>query len=224
MGDALPQVNLGTGRTAKRVVAGPYATCAILDNNSLKCWGQLLPVGVSRTATGDNIPVVNFGSGRYATQVGVNFQQPGAGSNACALLIDGSIKCWNQSSTMGDSLPAIPLGRTARQLAMGGNHQCALLDDGSLKCWGDNRRGQLGLGSTASPPLDNIPIVNLGPGRTAKQVWAFGDMTCALLDDENLKCWGINSAGNLGLGDTEHRCDNSWETIESLPAVDLGTF
>jgi alpha-tubulin suppressor-like RCC1 family protein len=225
LGDALPQVNLGTGRTAKRVAAGLSATCAILDNNNLKCWGALMPSGLA--VTGDNIPIVDFGGGRYATQVGINQDLTGGAApvpaKACALLIDGSVKCWNRTSPMGDSLPAIPLGRPAKQLSMGYYHQCVVLDDGSLKCWGDNRFGQLGLGSTVSPPLDNIPTVNLGPGRTAKQVWANYLKTCALLDDDRLKCWGRNGGG-LGIGDKEDRCDNSWETIEGLPAVDFGTF
>ena len=39
MGDNLPTVDLGTGRTAKAISAGRYATCAILDDDSVKCWG-----------------------------------------------------------------------------------------------------------------------------------------------------------------------------------------
>ena len=32
-------VNLGSGRTAKAISAGYQHTCAILDNDTLKCWG-----------------------------------------------------------------------------------------------------------------------------------------------------------------------------------------
>ena len=39
MGDSLPVVNVGTGRTVKKVSAGSNSTCAILDNDTLKCWG-----------------------------------------------------------------------------------------------------------------------------------------------------------------------------------------
>jgi len=39
MGDALPVVNLGTGRTALAIAASRYATCAVLDNGFVKCWG-----------------------------------------------------------------------------------------------------------------------------------------------------------------------------------------
>ena len=39
MGDSLTAVDLGSGRTAKVIVAGGSHTCAILDNSSIKCWG-----------------------------------------------------------------------------------------------------------------------------------------------------------------------------------------
>ena len=41
MGDALPAVDLG-GLRATSISAGRYCTCALLDDRSLKCWGQNL--------------------------------------------------------------------------------------------------------------------------------------------------------------------------------------
>jgi hypothetical protein len=38
-GDFLPAVSLGVGRTAKQISAGTYHACAILDDDSAKCWG-----------------------------------------------------------------------------------------------------------------------------------------------------------------------------------------
>ena len=40
MGDALPAVDLGTGRTAIAVSAGSRHTCALLDDATVKCWGD----------------------------------------------------------------------------------------------------------------------------------------------------------------------------------------
>ena len=39
MGQNLPFVDLGTGKTAKQISVGEYSTCAILNDDSLKCLG-----------------------------------------------------------------------------------------------------------------------------------------------------------------------------------------
>src|SRR5262249_3466921 len=39
MGDHLPAVDLGTGKTAVAIAGGSSHTCAILQGGSVKCWG-----------------------------------------------------------------------------------------------------------------------------------------------------------------------------------------
>ncbi len=131
---------------------------------------------------------------------------------------------------MGDALPAVSLGtgRTAKAIVAGSFHTCALLDNDIVKCWGFNAIGSLGLGDWAhrgngpGEMGDALPVVNLGTGRTAKIVVA-GLHTCALLDNDTLKCWGDNSRGLLGLGDTQYRGDGPGEMGDALPVVDLGS-
>jgi len=116
---------------------------------------------------------------------------------------------------MGNLLDAIELGtgRTATAIAAGYHHTCAILDNLSIKCWGSNNAGQLGLGDTSNrgdlttdglghrEMGDNLPVVNLGAGRTARGITAGESHTCALLDNFSVKCWGKNESGQLGLGD-----------------------
>jgi alpha-tubulin suppressor-like RCC1 family protein len=131
---------------------------------------------------------------------------------------------------MGATLPAVDLGpgRTALQVIAGDRHTCARLDDGSVKCWGRNLEGQLGLGDTvqrgASPGQmgASLPSVSLGPGRTALQLTAGAEHTCARLDDGSAKCWGRNDFGQLGLGDTQPRGGGPGEMSAALPAISLG--
>ncbi|MCB1017084.1 MAG: carboxypeptidase regulatory-like domain-containing protein [Acidimicrobiales bacterium] len=251
MGDALPAIDLGAGRTATAVSAGLLHTCALLDGGQVKCWGGngsgRLGIGSSDTRgdqageMGDALPTVALGTGRTAIAI------TAAGVHTCALLDDGRVKCWGSGfagrlgsggtanlgdgpGEMGDALAPVDLGtgRTATALTAGRDHTCALLDDGSVKCWGENEFGQLGLGDTADrgdqagEMGDALPAVALGTGRTALAVSAGSHHTCALLDTLAVKCWGANGGGQLGLGDTARRGDGPGEMGDALPAVDLG--
>ncbi|KAJ1470104.1 regulator of chromosome condensation 1/beta-lactamase-inhibitor protein II, partial [Baffinella frigidus] len=198
MGDSLPAVQLGTGRSAVALSLHILHSCALLDDASVKFWGFN---GYGALGLGDNI---NRGDG-----VGDSPQGNGAGG-------------------MGDSLPAVDLGpgQTAVQLASGVYNTCALLDDGRLCCWGDNDRGQLGLNDTNSrgdedgEMGDRLPAVQLGTGRSAVALALGWAHSCALLDDASVKCWGANY-GRLGLGDTLSRGDGEGAMGDSLPSVPL---
>ena len=77
----------------------------------------------------------------------------------CAILSDGSAKCWGNNSygalgighaPGGSLIPITVLGITdAVAMAAGCNHTCALLSSGTIKCWGHNEYGQLGNGTNA---------------------------------------------------------------------------
>ena len=71
--------------------------------------------------------------------------------------------------------------------------------------------------------FDALPAVDLGVGKHAVSLGLGGDTSCALLDDNTLKCWGLNEVGQLGLGDTANRGDGAGEMGAALPALDLGT-
>ena len=201
---ALQEVNLGTGRTAVSVSGGSSHTCAILDNGSLKCWGSnsygQLGIGTTDAVAVTTPQEVNLGTGRTAISVAVG------GSHTCAILDDGSLKCWGRNNyhqigtgTQVDvytpQVVNLGTGRTVISVGVGSSHTCAILDDGILKCWGFNLQGQLGTGTQVNAPTPQI--INLGTGRTAVSVSLGSQHTCAILDDGNLKCWGSNSYGQI---------------------------
>ncbi|MCP4754567.1 MAG: hypothetical protein GY866_27100 [Proteobacteria bacterium] len=195
MGDNLPIVNLGTGRSAKSIVGGHYSTCAILDDDSLKCWGSNLNgklgigaagnVGDQVDEMGDNLPTIDLGTGRAALKVNMSTY------NICALLDNGDVKCW------------------------GGNHYGALGQDSS--------DDSLYYGDSTSDMGDSLMAVNLGTNRTAVDIALGESSVCAILDTTgDVKCWGRNQYGRLGQGDTVNRGGNAGD-MAALASFDLGT-
>jgi alpha-tubulin suppressor-like RCC1 family protein len=199
-------VNLGAGRMATAITAGSAHTCAILDDGSVRCWG--------------------FG---------------GAGHQ----LGDGRLGYGN-TSNVGDTPASTPAtagpvnvgaGRTAVAITAGGAHTCAILDDGSVRCWGYNRYGQLGYGNTIdiggvyadfsqgtilTTTPDMAGPVNLGAGHKAIAISAGTDHTCAILDDDTVRCWGDGAYGALGDGTTTNLADTPSTTPDRVGAVNLG--
>jgi hypothetical protein len=74
---------------------------------------------------------------------------------------------------------------------------------------------------------DNLLPVDLGRDDsgepyTAIQISAGYWHSCAVLNDGQIKCWGRNANGQLGLGDTDDRGAEPGEMGDALPTVDLG--
>ena len=224
---ALGYVDLGAGRTAVSVSTGFLVTCVVLDNGKLKCWGnngygQLGYEDI--TDRGDNpgdmaaLNTINLGAGRTARAVHTS------GTTTCAILDTKALKCWGDNtvgqlgyedlvergSNPGDMAALAPVnlgaGRTAIAVSVA-NPTCVVLDNKSLKCWGENTKGGLGQDDTINRggnvgDMSALAAVNLGTGRTAKTVETGGTNTCAILDNNRLKCWGSNDSGQLGQNDT----------------------
>jgi alpha-tubulin suppressor-like RCC1 family protein len=192
---------------------------------------------------GDNLKPIDLGKDRKVVTIAID------NSHACALLDDATVKCWGQQAEgnlgnekpgfgavgdapgeMGDNLKPLDFGkgRTALQLGVGARHACVLLDDNKVKCWGSNNYGQLGLGDMKNrgddpgEMGDNLPYVDLGKDRTAIQIAAAYFHSCAILDDNSLKCWGSGTFGANGQGENNNRGDAPGEMGDNLPPIDLG--
>jgi len=85
-------------------------------------------------------------------------------------------------------------------------HNLALRSDGSIWSWGENLNCQLGNGTTAS--MQNSPVPS-SPGNDWKQVAAGAYSSFALKTNGTLWAWGMNWAGELGLGYTNRSVTNA---------------
>ena len=249
VGIGIPFADLGTKR-ATQISSGTGHTCARLTNNQLICWGwnyygqcgneDSWPVGDSPSELGNNLQPVDLGSGRTVKQVACG------GAHSCAVLDNNSLKCWgfasygqlgsegtthfgSTSNTMGNLLPVVNLGsgRSAKMVANGNGHTCVILDNNQVKCFGRNAYGQLGLGDTvdrgkSSNTMGNhLPQVNLGSGLSAKKIVCGYYHSCAILNNNRVKCWGFNVDGQLGIGDRIHRGTLPEHMGNALPYVGL---
>lgn len=98
-------------------------------------------------------------------------------------------------------------------IAAGSFHSLAVRSDRTLSSWGDNRSGQLGIGT--EPFMSNTPRAVLGPSGVGlmdnimKRSWhviaAGSAHSLALKDDGTLYAWGANFYGQLGDGTNTQR-------------------
>jgi alpha-tubulin suppressor-like RCC1 family protein len=101
---------------------------------------------------------------------------------------------------------SVPGLADAEEIALGKSHACARRSDGTVSCWGEGDRGQLGRPVTTPCPKGTsmcsiVPLPIAGVSRV-KRIAAGGDTTCALSEDDSVRCWGANDNGQLGNGST----------------------
>ncbi len=167
---SVPPISLG-GPVVEMAV-GFFHTCVRLEVGAVRCWGRGNNgrLGYGNIAwIGDNeVP-----SAAGNVEVGGEVVQLTAGNaHTCALLDDGSVRCWgwaglgqlgygNLQDIGDDELPAdvgeVPVGGRVLQIVAGGNHTCALLEAGSVRCWGSADLGRLGYGDLEPVGDDETP-------------------------------------------------------------------
>lgn len=211
------------------VSAGKAHACAIDRNTGqLYCWGSnqfgQLGLGNQTLQTcASNIPCQPFPA---PVSQGVVFTSVSAGQDfTCALDNSNNAYCWGHNNvgqlgngTMTDSnVPVRVSGNHKFQaISSGGDHACAIdtllgPSGGHAWCWGQNASGQLGsaLSATATcgrpfTSCNSVPLQQ-GTGLTAgsfifRSISAGFNHTCAI--GGTLDCWGDNSSGELGNGQT----------------------
>ena len=83
-------------------------------------------------------------------------------------------------------------------MVTGAHHTCAIASDKTVQWWGSNNYDELGDGTFNNSSVPT-PIVGLN---NVSRIYASGtdQNTCALLDNQTVRCWGHNSYGQLGDG------------------------
>lgn len=115
-----------------------------------------------------------------------------------------------------------PLAATA--VSLGSDHACALFEDSKIVCWGKSSDGQLGYGRSTNVGDDEVPkkVGFVSVGGNVVHLVTGNFHSCAVLEDGTVRCWGLNSFGQLGNGDTDTIGDDTGEHPASLLPVDVG--
>ena len=192
MGDKLPAIDLGA--PVKQLGCGSFNCCALLTNDTIKCWGENVDGNLGYGDTnargdepgemGNDLPPVDVGVTGVAT---VKMGNAVVYQHTCAALKNGTLTCWganlsgqlgigdtnsrgDDANEMGTALAAVPTGQLVADVALGDSSTCALLEGGAVRCWGANATGQLGYGDTltrGNAGNANFPLVQFGGSATS---------------------------------------------------------
>lgn len=187
-----------------KVTSGFNHSCALTSGGGVICWGnnQEGQLGDGTTNTSSLTPVAVSGLNSNVMDI------EAGGFYTCALMANGSVKCWGQNNAgqLGDGTftsprrtPVNVSGLTGVVALTAGYQQtCALTVAGAVKCWGSNSDGQLGnndpLKASKNTPVDVSGLTSV------IAITAGARHTCALKNSGGMQCWGQNSSNQLGDG------------------------
>src|SRR5690606_6294413 len=159
-------------------------------------------------------PAVALGPGNVV-------QLSGGGNHTCARFDDGTVRGWGggdcgqlgceNDDDVGDEPGEMPpavvdIGLVgAAHVSTGVYFTCVLLLDGNVKCWGTFSDGVLGKTVTwnIGDSYNEMPPSNVNIGGTALMLDSGRRTICVVMPGQEIRCWGNNDYGQLGIGSTE---------------------
>ncbi len=190
---------------------GDMHRCWITPDRAAWCWGNndYGQIGDGTFISHPDDPVKVIGSGVLAIRADEN--------STCALRSNKTVWCWgsNEYGELGDGTTSTSPSAVQVLKASGGalrdvkwlgdgmgNHRCAVTTDGTVWCWGANGVGQLGDGTRAasSKAVHVRASRNGGPLTGVAQVVTGFGVSCALMVDQKVRCWGWDESGQVGDG------------------------
>jgi alpha-tubulin suppressor-like RCC1 family protein len=211
------------------VSAGNYHTCGVRKNGKLYCWGY---DGTGEVGNGDT-------TGRVTTPLRIgtfeDWANVSAGSyHTCGVRKNGKLYCWGSDGAgqvgngPGDSNILAPVRVGSFEdwstVAAGASHTCGIRHGGKLYCWGSDVTGQIGDDDGTN---DNVTAPKrIGSFEDWATVSAGANHNCGVRKNGKLYCWGLDSSGQVGDGDSTS--DNVTAprrigTFEDWAGVDAGT-
>ena len=136
------------------------------------------------------------------------------GESTCVKTASSEVRCWGENASgslgIGSTDPSssaapvtpTPLGKV-QALAAGERAQCALTPAGKVFCWGD-----MFVGDFNGLTIDHLPVTSpleqVGVGEVAR-IAVGRYFSCLLGSSGDVRCFGLNDHGQLGVGSTERK-------------------
>lgn len=163
----------------------------------LSCWGRLAWLDA------DSLAIIPK---RFASTPPIDsfFSVTAGDGHSCALDGQGRAYCWGLNTSFalgrvgGGSAVPTPVNTNLRfrSIQTAGFRSCAFTESREIWCWGDNRKGQLGDGTTTSTPTP-VKVIGL----VSVFSYAIGpNHSCAISEERprRTRCWGANDHGQIG--------------------------
>ncbi|MCY1071678.1 hypothetical protein OV090_43440 [Nannocystis sp. RBIL2] len=213
----MPPPDVAVGVPVKDIQSTGLYSCVITQDDNVRCWGTGTGgrLGYGNTnALGDQpgeLPVPDLDLGGPVAQLSVSE------THACALLQDGTLRCWGSNfygqlgygdtNHRGDAPgemppPPVDVGGPVARVTASTDFTCAVLTSGEVRCWGRNSGTQLGYAASGTAVGDapgEMPPPALALADDATAVSLGAGHGCALLQTGALQCWGSNSFGAVGV-------------------------
>ncbi|MBD63732.1 MAG: hypothetical protein CME62_00870 [Halobacteriovoraceae bacterium] len=184
---------------------GAYTTCAkISSSGNFKCWGnnEFGQIGDETKVNRSTPTDVSILSGIKELSVG--------DWNSCARLSDNTNKCWgyNIANQLNSTSVQIDTPKISDSSAIahlnGQSMNCYLHYNGRVYCRGMKSLGQTGsvIGNEWSSPTSGDKYMVKNSDANASSMSVGEDHTCYVSKDNKLFCFGSNSYGRLGDGNS----------------------
>ncbi|UXR64025.1 hypothetical protein EZJ49_13225 [Bdellovibrio bacteriovorus] len=161
--------------------------CAIIANGDLYCWGSNTNGQLGNGSTAYSEPPVKISSNKKFTQVIAGLV------HVCAVDDQKDVYCWGGNSATGGVNSQltpfkVPLTKPTEATAVSDTDSCALATDKSISCWG----ARYGVNPIAIVTSEVFISIHGN----------YDSSFCGLTADGEAFCWGRNTYGQLGTGNT----------------------
>jgi len=198
----------GISSSATAVAIFSYHTAVLLADGTVRAFGDntygQLGIDVSGGTRQTPVTVLNIST---ATAIGCGY------FGIAALLSDGTVRTvgGNTAGVLGINVnggsrqtpvQVFGISSSATAVACGFAHTAVILADGTVRMFGNNGFGQLGIND-----LTNrfTPVQVFGISSSATAVACGTQHTAVILADGTVRTFGLNTSGQLGVGDTTQR-------------------